>query len=403
MIYTPQHTDEIKSIIAQAMQAQRPLYISGTRTKSGMHCPVSAEDSLSLANYSGIIDYEPEELVLVVRSGTRLDEIDQLLDKHNQMLGFEPANLSRLFSSEHGGTIGGVIATNLSGSRRISAGAARDYLLGFDAVSGRCDKFKSGSRVMKNVTGYDLSKLMCGSYGRLAVLSEITLKVLPRPQTVNTICVRTDTLAQAQGIVSKAFRSSVEPSGGAILPESDRFVSYVRLEGVAVSVADRLGALKDILNQHGQIDVLDAEQSRIFWQQITNAEPVASSAGQVWKLSIVPSALPQIIGDISQSLAINYFADWAGGLVWLNCQTAELADPADIIRTAIASHGGGHAHLVRGEQSSNMPKFQPQPDQLALLQSRIKTAFDPLYILNPDIMGHELADSAPQTGAVERK
>ena len=154
------------------------------------------------------------------------------------MLAFEPANLSKMFASEHGGTIGGIIATNLSGSRRISAGAARDYLLGFDAISGRCDQFKSGSRVMKNVTGYDLSKLMCGSYGRLAILSDITLKVLPKPQTVQTVCLTTDTLAEAQASVSQAFTSSVEPSGGAILPVAGERGSHpgTTIKGAGVSL-----------------------------------------------------------------------------------------------------------------------------------------------------------------------
>ena len=403
MIYTPQNTDEIQSILAQAMDSQRPLYACGTRTKSGMHCQVSAEDSLSMEHYSGIIDYEPEELVLVVRAGTRLDEIDQLLAKHNQMLAFEPANLSKMFASEYGGTIGGIIATNLSGSRRISAGAARDYLLGFDAISGRCDQFKSGSRVMKNVTGYDLSKLMCGSYGRLAILSDITLKVLPKPQTVQTVCLTTDTLAEAQAIVSQAFTSSVEPSGGAILPVADRFTSYIRLEGVAVSVADRLTALKNILDGQGEVSVLEADESTLFWQQITNAEQLASSSGQIWKLSIVPSALPQIIEIISSAHTCSYIADWAGGLVWLNCEISDTAASGAIIRNAISAHGGGHAHLVRGEAGEHIAKFQPQPEQLALLQSRIKTAFDPLHILNPDIMGHEVPDSTARADAGEKE
>ena len=386
MTYFPRNHDDIKAIIAQAMESERPLCITGTQTKSGLHEPVRAEEHLSLAEMSGIVDYEPEELVLVVRSGTRLDEINALLEQHNQMLAFEPADYSGLLSSDHSGTIGGVIATNISGSRRISAGAARDYLLGFDAISGRCDQFKSGSRVMKNVTGYDLSKLMCGSYGRLAVLSELTLKVLPSPQTVQTICVTTDSLANAQAIVSKAFRSSVEPSGGAILPEAEQFASYVRIEGVAVSVADRVAALKNILEDDGSITLLDADESHRLWQNITNVEQFAPVSGQVWKLSIVPSNLAQIMAELSRQSEMSYFADWAGGLVWLNTHDPEAGS---FIRTIIAGNGGGYAHLVRGDASDAISRFQPQPEQLSNLQARIKTAFDPLHILNRDIMGRE--------------
>ena len=386
MTQCPRNNDEIKAIISDAMASTRPLAITGTQTKSALHEPVFAEEQLSLADMSGIIDYEPEELVLVVRSGTRLDEINALLATHNQMLAFEPADFSALLGAEHSGTIGGVVATNISGSRRISAGAARDYLLGFDAISGRCDQFKSGSRVMKNVTGYDLSKLMCGSYGRLAVLSELTLKVLPRPQTVQTICVRTDSLVDAQAIVSKAFRSSVEPSGGAILPASDQFASYVRIEGVAVSVADRMTALRDILHADGAITILDEAESQTFWQSVTNVEQFAPVSGQIWKLSIVPSRLPQIMAHLSGQIELSYFADWAGGLVWLNTQHL---DAGNIIRNMISDHGGGYAHLVCGKAHSAITRFQPQVEQISQLQSRIKTAFDPLHILNRDIMGHE--------------
>ncbi len=193
--HTPDSRAEIEDIIRDALQEKTPLKITGFGTKSSLGGAVQADDELSLSAHSGIIDYQPEELVLVVKSGTPLLEIEETLAQKGQMLAFEPPHLAQFYSAAHPGSIGGMIACNLSGPRRISAGAARDYLLGFDAISGRAGYFRSGSKVMKNVTGYDLSKLMCGSFGMLAVMSEITLKVLPRPEyttSLSIICSKPD-------------------------------------------------------------------------------------------------------------------------------------------------------------------------------------------------------------------
>ena len=192
--YTPDSCAEIEDIIRDALQEKTPLKITGFGTKSSLGGAVQAEDELSLSAHSGITDYQPEELVLVAKSGTPLLEIEETLAQKGQMLAFEPPHLAQFYRAEHPGSIGGMIACNLSGPRRISAGAARDYLLGFDAISGRAGYFRSGSKVMKNVTGYDLSKLMCGSFGMLAVMSEITLKVLPRPEYATSLSINCQSL-----------------------------------------------------------------------------------------------------------------------------------------------------------------------------------------------------------------
>jgi len=380
--YTPETSAEIETIIKDALLQKTPLKISGYGTKTGLGGQVQASDELSLAGHKGITDYQPEELVMVARAGTLLAEIEEALAQKGQMLAFEPPHLEGFYGTEHAGSLGGVIACNLSGPRRISAGAARDYLLGFDAVSGRAGYFRSGSKVMKNVTGYDLSKLMCGSFGMLAVMSEITLKVLPRPEYVASLSLKCARLAEAQSVLSAAFGSATEPSGGAILADGGGFVATIRLEGVQISVEDRLKSLSDLLASFGDLSVKDQEESNDFWANMRDISFLDKAAEQVWKLSVTPSLAPQIIAEIQSSFDIQFGLDWAGGLIWLSGSGAGLGRH---IRQVLAANGGGHAMLMRASDRLRdiQPVFQPLGEAISGLQTRIKTAFDPENILNP--------------------
>lgn len=381
----PTHLNQVAEVLQQASQDKQSLYLQGTATKAALHEKVDAANILSMAGYSGVIDYEPEELVLVVKSGTLLEEVQQLLDEKQQMLAFEPPDLSAILGAEHAGTIGGIVATNLSGSRRLSAGAARDYVLGFDAISGRTDYFKSGSRVMKNVTGYDLSKLMCGSYGTLAVLGEITLKVLPKPQTTKTLQLSVDTLADAQSVLALAFKTAIEPSGAALYRDSNGFQACIRIEGVDVSVADRISHLSEVLKGYSSHQTQhDKAYSEDLWRKITNAEMLMGGSGQLWKLSITPNKLADIISAYEATFKCDFIADWAGGLVWMRCDNTIEGNE---IRDVIAQHGGGHGHLIRSADNPKTAVFHPQAEPIAQLQQRIKSAFDPLHLLNSGIMG----------------
>ena len=255
-----QNLDDAAAVIIDAQQNKHRLEVRGLGTKTALGNQPDHDDCLDVSAMQGIIDYQPEELVLTVRAGTALSVIEAELAKANQMLAFEPADLSGILASKSTGTIGGVLATNLSGPRRLTAGAARDFLLGFDAVSGRGERFKSGGRVMKNVTGYDLSKLICGSYGTLAVVDEVTIKTLPRPETSLSLLFGCDDMKSAVAQIAAIFASPHEPSAAAILPQSvaatagldmaTAMIVVIRLEGIALSVEDRAAHLR----QMGQPD-----------------------------------------------------------------------------------------------------------------------------------------------------
>ena len=384
-VWQPKTGEQVTDIVISALAERRKLSVSGHETKAGLGHPVDAKESLSLKNLSGIVDYQPEELVLVVKAGTPLDEIEKTLSEKNQMLAFEPPHLERFYGTESTGTIGGLVATNLSGPRRVSAGAARDFLLGFAAVSGRGDVFKSGSRVMKNVTGYDLSKLMCGSFGTLAVMTEITLKVLPCPETSSSLSLLCDTIDSAQLALANAFCSDTEPSGGAISRTSEGWKAVIRLEGVDVSVSDRMTKLKSTLQSVGTSQVLDKQASEAFWRDWRDISMISDDAEQVYRLSVTPSDAPKIASSLLKAYDLELGFDWMGGLIWIGGKGDGLGQK---VRQTIKDFNG-HATLMRGTEGHrrDVGVFQPQAAPLAALARRIKNAFDPEDILNSGKMG----------------
>ena len=275
---------------------------------------------------SGIIDYQPEELVLTLRAATPMNIVEAALAHARQMLAFEPPSMTRILGeAEPGvrGTIGGLVAANLSGPRRLTAGAARDYLLGFEAVSGRGELFKSGGKVMKNVTGYDLSKLMCGSFGTLGVMDEITLKTLPAPETSRSLILGADDVASAVSSIAGIFASPHEPGASAILPaqiaaeegvdSGSPFTVIIRLEGIEASVGDRLGHLQAMT---GGDEIGEAASVRL-WQRIRDVQPLAEKPLDIWKVSCAPSDAAKVMAAIDPRLEYRYMADWAGGLIWI--------------------------------------------------------------------------------------
>jgi glycolate oxidase FAD binding subunit len=404
-VLKPANAAEVAEAVAQAVADETPLEIVGQGTKRGLGRPVQAARQLDLSGLSGITLYEPNELVLTCLAGTPLAEIERALAEKSQQLAFEPPDLAPLYGDAAGaGTIGGVLGGNLSGPRRLQAGAARDHFLGFAAVSGRGEAFRAGGRVVKNVTGYDLCKLMAGSYGTLAVLTEVTLKVLPAPEKTRTVLLHGLDDAAAIRAMTQALASPHEISGAAHLPAAvaaRSSVSYVakvgaavtalRVEGPGPSVEHRCAALRQDLAAFGASEELHSLNTRSLWREIRDVAPLLPDAARVlWRLSVAPASGAAVVREIGTRSA-DYFHDWGGGLIWL-AQPSSVDAGEGSIRTAVARHGGGHATLMRAPDATRLavPVFEPQAAPLAALSARVKEAFDPRRILNPGRMSASL-------------
>ncbi|MDE2486785.1 MAG: glycolate oxidase subunit GlcE [Alphaproteobacteria bacterium] len=370
--------EEVREVVAAAAGAGRPLEIVGGGTKRGVGRTAGAEATLSLTGLDAVLDYAPEELVLTARPGARLKDLEKLVASEGQMLPFEPPRLAKLLGARGEPTLGGVLAANLSGPRRVRAGAARDHLLGFSAVNGRGEVFKAGGKVVKNVTGYDLSKLMAGSWGTLAVMTEVTIKVLPKPRMETTLLVFGLDERRAVEAMAAALNAPLEVSGAAHLPaaaaargplKAEMPVTALRLEGFAASVKARADSLAAALKPFGHAQALDGAHSRQFWTQVREVEAFWRDPRPLWRASVPPAA-----GWRMAEVAAEAIYDWGGGLVWA------LAEDGATVRAA-ARAVGGHATLYRGEAA--IPAFDPLQGPLAALSGRIKAAFDPHSILNP--------------------
>lgn len=386
----PRTTQEIEDAVKWAAAEEQPLEIIGEGSKRGLGRPVQAAHVLDLSAVTGIESYEPAELILTVKAGTPIAEVEKLVDENAQELSFEPMDYGPLQGVEPGkGTVGGVLAANLSGPRRIKAGAARDHVLGMEAVSGRGEIFNSGGKVVKNVTGYDLPRALCGSFGTLAVASTVTLKVNPKPETSASFVLSGLGDESAIAALCQAMGSSAEVSGAAHLPAGvggDRSRTILRLEGFETSVDYRFKGLQQLLSAFGSPERLAEEDSRSLWRTIRDVAPFAGSNAPVWRVSVAPTQGPKLVDLLRGRLDVEAFYDWSGGLVWVSLPDGLVHESE--IRATLAEIGGGHATLVRAVPSvrSNMDVFQPQPTPLASLSARLKAQFDPHGILNPGRM-----------------
>lgn len=378
--YTPKTAEEVLDAVAEAGAAGRSLEVVGAGTKRAIGGG-TGEATLSLAKLNRVIDYAPDELVLTAQPGARLSDLEKLVAREGQMLAFEPPRWTKLLGVRGEPTLGGALAANLSGPRRLRAGAARDHFLGFEAVSGRGEAFKAGGKVVKNVTGYDLMKLMAGSWGTLAVLTEVTIKVLPAPRTELTLLLFGLPDVRASAAMTAAMNGPFEVSAAAHLPafaaaqaplRAEMPTTAIRLEGFEASVAARAEALTAALKPFGRVERLKGRHSREFWTQVREVEAFSKDPRPLWRLS-----LPPALGwKAAHAIPGNALYDWAGGLVWL------LADvDAPTVRAAVRKLGG-HALCLRGA-----PAFEPLEGPLAALTTRVKSAFDPLSVLNPGRMG----------------
>ncbi|BCG90297.1 2-hydroxy-acid oxidase [Mesorhizobium sp. 113-3-9] len=397
--FTPTTSDEVLSSVTSAVVEESPIEILGHGSKRGIGRPLQTEHTLDLSKLTGVTLYEPADLVLSAKAGTPLAQIEKLLAENGQQLAFEPMDYGPLLGGKPGkGTIGGVLAANLSGPRRLKAGAARDHILGINVVSGRGEAFKSGGRVVKNVTGYDMSKLMANSWGTLAVFTDVTFKVLPAAETEVTLAVRGLLDDAASSAMALALGSSAEVSSAAHLPEriasrvaggalGSEAATLLRVEGFGPSVAYRIAALKALLGRAGPLEEISGEASRLIWQDVRDIRPFADGSEKpVWRVSMTPSQGHLMVLTLRMQAAVSAFYDWQGGLVWLRM---EEGDPeAALLRGLLRKHGGGHATLVRAAPAHRaaLPVFEPQAPALAALSQRLKQEFDPRNLLNPGRM-----------------
>lgn len=372
---SPRDEQELSEAVAGAGGALR-IVGGGTRPVGR---PVAGE-VLSVAGLSGIELYEPGALTIVAKAGTPLAEVEAALAAENQRLPFEPMDLRGLLGTTGEPTIGGVVAANASGPRRIQAGACRDSLIGVRFVDGRGTVVKNGGRVMKNVTGYDLVKLMSGSWGTLGVLSEVSFKVLPEAEARGVLLCEGLSDVQAVSALSRALGAPWEVSGAAHLQRGldGAPVTMIRVEGLADSVAYRCGELQKLLADIGDFTVeRDPERTAAGWRYIRDVAPFHGRAGEVWRLSVTPSKAPEIVARLDGAEAVY---DWGGGLVWV------LVPDGTPVRAALT---GGHATLFRASAARRAEAgvFQPQPAPLAALEAGLRAKFDPKGILNPGLMG----------------
>ncbi len=397
----PSDAAQIAEMVSWVASEGNSLEITAGRTKRALGRPMKTDHVLDVSGLAGIVDYEAAELVLTARPGEPLASINAELTKNRQMLSFEPPDWRALLGSEGEQTLGGVIACNLAGPRRVRAGSARDYILGFAAVNGFGEIWKSGGKVVKNVTGYDMSKLQAGAYGTLSALTELSLKVMPKPETACTIVLHGLADEIAIQTLALALNSPFEVSGAAHLPASAARRSKVsavasglgaatalRLEGPRPSVAYRTNALEGLTGRGLRLNEMETDA---LWSEVGAVQPLLGQGSRiVWRLCPTPSRAPSVTHALLAALSsAEFYFDWGGGLIWLSLD-AEEAGPdaaAGIVRPAMQS-SGGHATLVVAPESvrASVPVFEPLSAGLAQLTARVKNGFDPRGVLNPGRM-----------------
>lgn len=376
----PTRAEDLRDIVADAARDVRPIEVVSGGSKRAIGKPGRPASAVELGELTGVIDYVPSELVLTVRPATPLAEIEDLLASNCQMLAFEPWDHASLFgSAEPAATIGGVVAAGVAGPRRVSAGGARDHLLGFEAVSGRGEIFRAGGKVVKNVTGFDLSKAIAGSWGQLAIMTEMTLKVLPRPKSVVTLAFTGLDAEAAVRAMSAGLGSRNAVAAAAHAPASGGRPSLtaLRIEGFAASVEARAAALIDELRDQGTLHELSTSDAADLWRSVTKAIPLAD-AEALWRVHIAPSQTSGLARSI-EAAGGRYLIDWAGAALWVGAPAA-----CNVRKLALAS--SGHAMLVRApdELRSRVRARQAGTATIAALETRLRRAFDPAGILDPD-------------------
>ena len=396
-VMAPAEEAGFAAAILDAAASGEPMLVRGNASKLGMLRPVQAARELSTANHRGITLYSPHELIISARAGTLLADIEAALAEKGQHLIAEPPDFRALFDSPAPQTLGGVTATNLSGPRRVAWGAMRDHVMGVRAVNGIGETIHSGGRVLKNVTGLDLCKLLAGSHGTLAVITEITLKVLPAPESSGTLLLAGLDAQTGVAALSAGLGSPYSVSAAAWLPPDaaarvpglagfDRSVALLRIEDFATSVTYRLARLRTELARFGVAEILDDTASRAAWRAVRDGVALPAGPGDaIWRVSVRPSAGPDVLRALEAGHGMRGFLDWGGGLVWLagppDARTHEAVEHA-------ARRAGGTWTLFRAPEPlrAAVHVIPSESPALRRITRRVKAALDPKGILNPGRM-----------------
>ncbi len=403
MNWQPLNAADVASAVADALSDGKTLELVGGGSRRAFGRPVEADVVLDLAGVSGVVTYQPEELILAAAPGTPMADIHAMLAQAGQQLAFEPPDFGPLWGRPAGqGTLGGAIMTGRGGPRRLTAGGPRDHCLGVKGVNGFGEAFAAGGRVVKNVTGFDLPKLIAGSFGTLCVATELTVKVLPAASDMATLAVAGLSDDAAMKIMAQALGSSAQVSSAAHLPADiagassaagiigQAAVTLLRLEGVRPSVAARVGHLAQALEGAGPQVLLDREASVAIWKEIADAAWFAGAADTVvWKLSVPPTLGAAVGARLAGELSGRCYYDWGGGGVWLELPGADDAHAARVREVLQeVARGDGHATLMRASQAVRATEdpFQPLAPALAALSERVRAQFDPQGIFNPGRM-----------------
>ena len=394
----PTNEKEISEIVKECYKKDIPLEVLGLGTKKTIGRNFQFEKTLDLSEYSGIIEYKPEELYIKVKSGTPIKQIRDELDKNNQHLAFEPVDFGFLFSGKNDeGTIGGVMSCNFSGPRRFKTGSVRDHILGFKGVNGRGEKIKSGGTVVKNVTGYDLSKILSGAFGTLAVLSEITVKVLPKPESNKTLVISNPHLKKGLEYLNLSLSSSSDPSGAVFYPENFRSfftfndltfsgpITAIRMEGATLSIDHRIKKLSNELKiTRDETAILSKEQSDIFWEDTRNLKVFSKLKENLIRIVVPASETFELLNKFKDFEA-KYFVDWGGNLIWLQLDAIN-SKILNNIKT-IVKNASGYLTIIKIEEglkaSTDVFTIDPIKHEVS---EKIKKSFDPRRILNPGKM-----------------
>ncbi|MFK4489730.1 FAD-binding protein [Bradyrhizobium sp. USDA 336] len=396
---------DVEEVVRAAIASEQPLEIIGHGGKRGIGHAMATNAVLDVSALNAVTAYEPNELIITLQAGAPLADVLALIDAKNQQFAFEPVNTAPLLGTPATGTIGGMIAAGLAGPRRIRAGGARDHLLGAHAVSGFGDSFKTGGKVVKNVTGYDLCKLLAGSWGTLSVMTEVTLKVMPKPEAERTLLLRGLDDATANKAMTAALGSPFDVSAAAHLPKSAfrtgaeglsdiagqgegeaEALTVLRLEGITASAAHRAGSLRQLLAPFGTATLIEDVASAALWSAIRDVLPFAASgalgAWPVWRIVCPPASGAALGTQLARETGGDVIYDWGGGLIWVALPPKPDAH-APAVR-ARANAAGGHATLIRATDDvrREVDVFHPQAPGIAALSERVRASFDPKIILN---------------------
>jgi glycolate oxidase FAD binding subunit len=395
---------DVEQVVRAALASEQPLEIIGHGSKRLIGQPMATNALLDLSALNAVTAYEPNELIITVQAGAPVADVLSLIDSRNQQFAFEPINTALLLGTPDIGTIGGMIGAGLAGPRRIKAGGARDHLLGAHAVSGFGDSFKAGGKVVKNVTGYDLCKLLAGSWGTLAVMTEVTLKVMPRPESERTLLLRGLDDITANRAMTAALGSPFDVSGAAHVPSStfraagggpgglgdlgspQQAVTLLRLEGITASAAHRAAALAEVLAPFGTAEIVEDAVSAAIWVSVRDVQPFAANgtlgSWPVWRIVCPPASGGALGEQLARDTGGEVIYDWGGGLIWAALPPKSDAQAA-LVRARVNAVGG-HATLLRASEQvrRDVDVFHPQEGGLAALSERVRHSFDPKNILN---------------------